>query len=221
MYSGCGGATPDQCATSARAAVKRGFTALKTTHFPQAVRHIETPATIDAVVARIVAILYAVVPGIDRGIETNGQDCKAVIAEGLTRYPDGFCQVGRDRRADMVAAGVDQADHHRFAPHGVQCYPLAAAIQEDVITNRLPHGLLAHCKGCLHDIVGPPFMIMHASNMVLSGGGIGCHDLMRGGIVIMFLDGSDATHEEQTHENQGISNCFFRGAHQRKPHIPY
>jgi galactonate dehydratase len=69
VYGGTGGSTPQEYAENARAAVARGFTALKTTPFPDPVRYIDTPAMVDTIIARIAAIREAVGPEIDVAID--------------------------------------------------------------------------------------------------------------------------------------------------------
>lgn len=69
VYGAAGGATPEQAAQAARQRIAEGFTALKTTPFPEPVRPIETPAGIERVVSRIAAMHEAVGPGIDLAID--------------------------------------------------------------------------------------------------------------------------------------------------------
>ncbi len=69
VYGGASGPSPAEYATSARRTVDRGFTALKVTPFPRAMRYIESPAAIDEVVARIGAIRDEVGPAIDIAID--------------------------------------------------------------------------------------------------------------------------------------------------------
>jgi galactonate dehydratase len=72
VYSGTGGGSsgePTAYADGARAAVARGFTAVKTTPFPEAVRYVDTPAYVDKVVARVAAIREAVGPEIDVALD--------------------------------------------------------------------------------------------------------------------------------------------------------
>lgn len=69
VYGGAGGATPELAADSARRSVAAGFTALKTTPFPDPVRPIESPAGIDRVVSHVAAIREAVGLQIDIAID--------------------------------------------------------------------------------------------------------------------------------------------------------
>ncbi len=69
VYSGIGGPGPAEYAASARAAVAKGFTAVKMTPFPDPVRYIDTPALVDDVVARVAAVREAVGSGVDVAID--------------------------------------------------------------------------------------------------------------------------------------------------------
>jgi galactonate dehydratase len=69
VYGGAGGATPEDAAASARRSVEAGFTAVKTTPFPRAVRPIETPAEIRRVVKHIAAIREAIGESVDLAID--------------------------------------------------------------------------------------------------------------------------------------------------------
>ena len=69
VYGAAGGPTPEQAAQAARQRVEEGFTALKTTPFPDPVRPIETPAGIERVVSLIAAMRDAVGPAIDIAID--------------------------------------------------------------------------------------------------------------------------------------------------------
>ncbi len=70
VYGGVGGGTaPEDYARGARERVKEGFTAVKATPFPEAVRYIDTPAMTESIVARIAAIREAVGPEIDVAID--------------------------------------------------------------------------------------------------------------------------------------------------------
>lgn len=69
VYGSAGGATSEQCATNARRVVDQGFTALKTTPFPDPVRFIPSPAIVDGVIERIGAMRQAVGPQIDIAID--------------------------------------------------------------------------------------------------------------------------------------------------------
>ena len=69
VYGGAGGATPERAAEAARQRVAEGFTAIKTTPFPEPVRSIETPAEMDRIVSTIGAMREAVGPTIDIAID--------------------------------------------------------------------------------------------------------------------------------------------------------
>ena len=85
VYGGAGGATPEEAAQSARQAVERGFTAIKTTPFPDPVRLLETPAVVDQVVAQVAAMRQAVGPQIDIALDfhraTTPAMAKVIIKE--------------------------------------------------------------------------------------------------------------------------------------------
>ncbi len=69
VYGSAGGNTPEECAANAKAVVEKGFTALKTTPFPEPVRLIDTPGAIEKVVERIAAMREAIGPDIDLAID--------------------------------------------------------------------------------------------------------------------------------------------------------
>ena len=69
VYGAAGGATPEQAAQHARQRVEEGFTAIKTTPFPDPVRPIETPAGIDRAVSLVAAMRDAVGQDIDIAID--------------------------------------------------------------------------------------------------------------------------------------------------------
>lgn len=69
VYSGIGGPEPGQYAASATAAVARGFTAVKMTPFPDPIRLIDTPATVERVIKRVQAVREAVGTEVDIAID--------------------------------------------------------------------------------------------------------------------------------------------------------
>ncbi len=69
VYGGASSATPELAADNARQKVAEGFTAIKTTPFPDPVRTIETPAGIDKVIFIIESMREAVGPQIDIAID--------------------------------------------------------------------------------------------------------------------------------------------------------
>ena len=69
VYGSTGGPSPEAHADGARKTVEQGFTALKLTPFPDPVRYIDTPACVDAVVARVAAVREAVGPEIDVAVD--------------------------------------------------------------------------------------------------------------------------------------------------------
>ena len=118
VYGSAGGATPEQAAQAARQRVEQGFTALKTTPFPNPVRPIETPAGIERVVSHIAAMREAVGPAIDIAIDfhraTSPALAKVLLREleplkaALRRGADPF------HRQYRPPAGTDALDLH---PH--------------------------------------------------------------------------------------------------------
>ena len=69
VYGAAGGAAPEDAAQHARLRVEEGFTAIKTTPFPDPVRTIETPAGVDRAVFLIAAMREAIGPQIDPAID--------------------------------------------------------------------------------------------------------------------------------------------------------
>ena len=85
VYGGAGGATPEDAAASARRSVEAGFTAVKTTPFPQAVRPIETPAEISRVVKHIAAIREAIGESVDLAIDFHRAASLSHISKKLIK----------------------------------------------------------------------------------------------------------------------------------------
>ena len=85
VYGSAGGSTPEEAAQSARQTVERGFTAIKTSPFPDPVRLLETPAVVDQVVACVAAMRQAVGPQIDIALDfhraTTPAMAKVIIKE--------------------------------------------------------------------------------------------------------------------------------------------
>ncbi len=71
VYTGIGGATPERCAESAEKAVAAGFRAVKIGGSPHPVRFVDTPETIDAVVARVAAVRDAVGDAVDIAVDLH------------------------------------------------------------------------------------------------------------------------------------------------------
>jgi len=72
LYCGAGGRTPEEAAASAKAAVARGFTAMKTCVFDR-VRIVDTPQVVEDAAARLAAMRAAVGPGIDLAVDAHGR----------------------------------------------------------------------------------------------------------------------------------------------------
>ncbi len=71
VYTGIGGDTPEACAASARAAVDRGFRAVKLVITPKPIRFVDTPKAIDAMVARVGAVRAAVGNDVDIAVDLH------------------------------------------------------------------------------------------------------------------------------------------------------
>ena len=71
VYTGIGGTTPQECAESATKAVERGFRTVKMGASPQPVRFVDTPKTIDTMVARVAAVRAAVGDKVDIAIDLH------------------------------------------------------------------------------------------------------------------------------------------------------
>ena len=69
VYGSAGGSTPEQCARNAAQRVSDGFDAIKTTPTSRALRYIDTPATVDEIVAKIGAMRDAVGAEVDIAID--------------------------------------------------------------------------------------------------------------------------------------------------------
>ncbi|MFH1570049.1 MAG: galactonate dehydratase [Gemmatimonadota bacterium] len=69
VYGAVGGRTLEEYGANARQAVARGFTAVKLTPFPDPVRYVDSPATVEAIVARVAAVRQAVGDQVDIGVD--------------------------------------------------------------------------------------------------------------------------------------------------------
>jgi galactonate dehydratase len=71
VYTGIGGDTPEECAASARAAVAKGFRAVKMVITPTPIRFVDTPRVIDAMVGRVAAVRDAVGNDVDVAVDLH------------------------------------------------------------------------------------------------------------------------------------------------------
>ena len=71
VYTGIGGVTPAECAEQANQALKAGFRAVKMVVTPHPVRAVDTPATIDAMVARVAAVREMVGDEVDVAVDLH------------------------------------------------------------------------------------------------------------------------------------------------------
>ena len=89
VYGSAGGRTPQEYAENALRVVDRGFTALKTTPFPDPVPYLDDPAGIDRAVSRIAAVREAVGPEVDLAIDFHRATSPA-MAKILLRELEPF-----------------------------------------------------------------------------------------------------------------------------------
>ncbi len=71
VYTGIGGKTPEEAATSARQAVERGFQAVKMGAATAPVRFVDTPRRLDQMVARVAAVREAVGDDVDIAVDLH------------------------------------------------------------------------------------------------------------------------------------------------------
>ena len=71
VYTGIGGTTPEECAANAKKAVAQGFKAVKMGATPRPVRFVDTPKTIDFMVARVAAVREAVGDEVDIAVDLH------------------------------------------------------------------------------------------------------------------------------------------------------
>ncbi|MFT5366546.1 MAG: galactonate dehydratase [Candidatus Latescibacterota bacterium] len=71
VYTGIGGTTPEECAANAKKAVAQGFKAVKMGATPRPVRFVDTPKTIDFMVARVAAVREAVGDEVDVAVDLH------------------------------------------------------------------------------------------------------------------------------------------------------
>jgi galactonate dehydratase len=89
IYIGCGGATPEKAAASARERVQQGFRSLKTGIGHGPVRIVDTMAFVEGVVERFAAMREAVGKEVDLAIDFHGQVSPAMsirLAQALEPY---------------------------------------------------------------------------------------------------------------------------------------
>jgi galactonate dehydratase len=89
VYGGAGGATPEKAAANAKRSVEAGFTAVKMTPFPKAVRPLETPAGINRIVAQVAAVRDAIGDEIDLAIDFH-RAASPPLAKMLLRELESF-----------------------------------------------------------------------------------------------------------------------------------
>ena len=70
-YTGIGGKTPEECTHHARQAVAEGFRAVKMVGATEPMRFVETPRTIDQMVARVAAVREAVGDEVDIAVDLH------------------------------------------------------------------------------------------------------------------------------------------------------
>ena len=71
VYTASGGSTPQECAENAKAAVERGFSAVKMGGSQGPVRFVDTPKAIDTMVARVAAVREAVGDEVDIAVDLH------------------------------------------------------------------------------------------------------------------------------------------------------
>ena len=71
VYTGIGGNTPEQCAVNAKKAIEAGFSAVKMGISTQPVRFIDTPESIDKMVARVAAVRDAIGNQVDIAVDLH------------------------------------------------------------------------------------------------------------------------------------------------------
>lgn len=95
MYHHVGGASPEEAAASARAAVAKGFTAVKMGVSEAGVRSVEPPAFAERAAAKIAAVREAVGPTVDIGVDMHGRLSPAMavrIAKAIEPYSPMFIE---------------------------------------------------------------------------------------------------------------------------------
>lgn len=89
VYTGTGGTTPEECAESAKKAVAQGFKAVKMGATPKPVRFVDTPKTIDFMVARVAAVREAVGDDVDVAVDLHRR-LSPTMARVLVRELEPF-----------------------------------------------------------------------------------------------------------------------------------
>ena len=153
VYGSAGGPTPDQAAQAARQRVEQGFTALKTTPFPDPVRLIESPAGIERVVSHIAAMREAVGPAIDIAIDFHRatspalakvllrelEPLKPLFVEEPTRSTDNIGPLLELTRSTAIPIATGERCATRWGFRELCERKAAAIVQPDI----------RHCGGIL------------------------------------------------------------------------
>ncbi|MHB0856976.1 MAG: galactonate dehydratase [Anaerolineae bacterium] len=96
IYSGCGGATPEEAAANAKALVARGFNAMKTgVAGGRSPRIVESPAFVERAVAQFAAMRDAVGPEVDIAIDFHGAvspQTSGLLIKALEPYQPMFIE---------------------------------------------------------------------------------------------------------------------------------
>jgi galactonate dehydratase len=154
VYGSAGGRSPEEYAASARKSVEAGFTAVKTTPFPEPVRFIETPAGIDLIVSRVAAVREAVGPHVDVAIDFHRatspalarillaelEPFKPMFVEEPTRTnPDNITPLIEVKNSTSIPIATGERSTTRWGFRQICEQHAAAVIQPDI----------RHCGGIL------------------------------------------------------------------------
>ena len=90
---------------------------------------------------------------VDLPVETDADDGKRVITQGLVGDLEVFFDIGGDQGANVVATCIDEADDQWLATERLQWKRLALDVPKRVVAYRLTNGALADCQSGLTVIV--------------------------------------------------------------------
>ena len=153
VYGAAGGQSPTEVAASAREKVAAGFTAIKAGPFPRAVRHIEPPAGIDAVLDRVSVIREAVGPEVDIALDFHRatspafakillrelEPLRPLFVEEPTRSTDNIGPLLELARATSIPIATGERCTTRWGFREICERKAAAILQPDI----------RHCGGVL------------------------------------------------------------------------
>ena len=152
VYGAAGGHTPEEYAENARQVVARGFTAVKVTPFPEPMRYIDNPATVDLAVSRVAAMRETLGPQIDIALDFHRavspamarvllrelEPCRPMFVEEPT-HPENVDALLEIARSTAIPIATGERNTTRWGFREIIEKKAAAVLQPDI----------RHCGGIL------------------------------------------------------------------------